>query len=66
MEGNWDGTTCGPFAAIRQWSKITKLTGGLNIAENMLVFSMHLSFLLNGSYTTSSNDEVPHLSLPLN
>ncbi|RXW19456.1 hypothetical protein EST38_g6399 [Candolleomyces aberdarensis] len=61
-DGSWDGTSTGPFAAIRQWSKITQLNGGLNVAENVLIFSMHLSFLLNGSYTVSSNDE--NLKIP--
>ncbi|KAJ2921680.1 hypothetical protein H1R20_g15412, partial [Candolleomyces eurysporus] len=61
-DGSWDGALAGPFAAIRQWSKITQLNGGLNVAENVLIFSMHLSFLLNGSYTVSSNDE--NLKIP--
>ncbi|RXW15594.1 hypothetical protein EST38_g10264 [Candolleomyces aberdarensis] len=62
MEGSSDGAPDDPFTAIREWSKIKQLTGGLNIAENLLVISLHLSFLLNGSYTVSSGDK--NLQIP--
>ncbi|RXW16635.1 hypothetical protein EST38_g9218 [Candolleomyces aberdarensis] len=62
MKGSSDGAPDDPFTAIRNWSKIKQLTGGLNVAENLLVISLHLSFLLNGSYTVSSGDK--NLQIP--